>query len=174
MTRLERYRSQLAELEMKRNNLARSGNLVKATAMTQDIQKVEALIRQAEEYEEAMKPKPLGDVITKEELDKTGIILLIIECHLISDMLVEVAYMIVDRCKEVGIAEVSFMDDLKNAIKANRKFAEFLTEVKSEDTVLSDLLTDNGTLNQALHKKYVSYIAQRTVVKSKKKKDGTD
>ncbi len=131
-------------------------------ALNDEIKNVMKMIKQAEAYEEATKSRPIAEIITKEELDQTGIIPLMIECHLISDMLVEVAYMIVDRLKEIGIEGVCFMEDLNNAIKANEKFATFLTQLKhDENDELYNLLTRNETLNRAIHKKYVSYMDQR-------------
>lgn len=162
MASLITYRKKLEELEARRSRLMRSGKIMQSFALNEEIKNVEEMIRRAEAYEEATKSRPIAEIITKEELDQTGIIPLMIECHLISDMLVEVAYMIVDRLKEIGIEGVSFMEDLNNAIKANEKFATFLTQLKhDENNELYNLLTRNETLNRAIHKKYVSYMDQR-------------
>ncbi len=172
MASLITYRKKLEELEERRSRLMRSGKIMQSFALNEEIKNVEKMIRQAEAYEEATKSRPIIETISKEELDKTGIIPLMIECHLISDMLVEVAYMVKDRLKELGYEKISFMDDLTTAIKANEKFATFLTQLKhDENDKLSNLLTRNDTLNQALHKKYVSYMDQRLTDKKKKKDD---
>lgn len=44
MTRLERYREQLAKLEEKRNSLMRSGRFVDSFALNEDIKEVERAI----------------------------------------------------------------------------------------------------------------------------------
>lgn len=168
MASLITYRKKLEELEARRSRLMRSGKIMQSFALNEEIKNVEKMIKQAEAYEEATKSRPIAEIITKDELDQTGIIPLMIECHLISDMLVEVAYMIVDRLKEIGIEGVSFMEDLNNAIKANEKFATFLTQLKhDENNELYNLLTRNETLNRAIHKKYVSYMDQRLTKKEK-------
>ena len=158
MTRLERYREQLVKLEEKRSRLLRSGRFLEANDLNGAIREVELLIRQAEEYEEASKPKPLKETVTREQLNLMGIIPLMIECHLVADFLTEVAYMVVDTCKKHGFSDVVLMPDLREIIKKTDKFASFLTGVSPE---LSDLLLRNETFNASLHRKYVKYIGQR-------------
>lgn len=168
MRRLERYREQLAKLDEKRIRLLRSGRYLESSNLSNDMREIEMLIRQAEEYEEATKPRQIKDIVSEDELHEMGIIPLMIECHLIADMLVGVSYEIVDICKKHGFEQVSFMDDLKNALKANEVFSTFLTKLSPE---LCNLLISNDTLNEALHKKYLSYIKQRLKPKTKKKND---
>ncbi len=168
MASLSTYRKKLEELEARRSQFMYSGNLTQCFALNEEIKNVEKMIKQAEAYEEATKSRPIIETISKEELDKTGIIPLMIECHLISDMLVEVAYMVVDRLKELGYEKVSFMKDLTTAINANEKFATFITQLQhDENDELYNLLTRNETLNRAIHKKYVSYMDQRLTKKEK-------
>lgn len=79
MTRLERYREQLAKLEAKRNMLMRSGRYVDSVRLNQDIIEIEKCIREAEEYEESCRSKPLKEILSEEELHEMGIIPLMIE-----------------------------------------------------------------------------------------------
>ena len=158
MTRLERYRRQLAELEARRGRLLRSGNFVKASALSQDILEIERLIGEAEEYEESMKPRPIRELVTKEKLDEMGIIPLMIECHLVADFLTEISYEIVDICRKEGFEDVRLMPELKELIKRSEVFASFLTSLSPE---LMNLVVNNETFNASLHKKYVKYIEQR-------------
>lgn len=82
--------------------LLRCGRFIEANNLNNDLREIELLIRQAEEYEEATKPKPLKDIVTKKQLNEMGIIPLMIECHLAADFLTGVAYSVVDTCKKHG------------------------------------------------------------------------
>ena len=158
MTRLERYKEKLRMFEEKRNQLMRSGKYVQSVALNDDIREMEAMIRQAEEYEERCRPRPIRDMVGKEELDEMGIIPLMIICHLAADFLTQEAYEVVDICKAHGFNDVVLAPDLRDLLKAADKFAGFLTKVSPE---LCDLLVRNETFNASLHKKYVKYIEQR-------------
>ncbi len=159
MTRFERYRKQIEVLEAKRNLLLRNGRYIEASNLNNDILEVKKAIKQAEDYEELTKPKPIRDLLTKEELDEMGLIPLMIEAHLVADFLTEVCYMIVDVCNDHGLNDVSFMPDLKDILKRADKFASFLTTL---DPDLTDMLVRNDTFNASLHKKYLKYIEQRS------------
>ena len=67
--------------------------------------------------------------MTKKQLNEMGIIPLMIECHLSADFLTEVAYVVVDICKEHGFSDVVLRPDLNDIIKKTEKFASFLTGV---------------------------------------------
>lgn len=97
-------------------------------------------------------------VLAKQELHEMGIIPLMIECHLAADFLTGVAYSVVDICKKHGFSDVVLMPDLQDIIKKTEKFASFLTKVSPE---LCKLITNNETLNNSIHKKYLKYIEQR-------------
>lgn len=162
MTRLERYREKLARLEEKRALLMRSGRYLESNALNDDIKDVERAIREAEEYEERCKPRSLKDTVSKEELDEMGIIPLMIVCHLASDFLTGVCYDIVDRCKAHGFTDVRLMPELKEVLRVNNRFASALTEMGPS---LSKIITGNETLNEAILKKYITYIEQRLTQK---------
>lgn len=158
MTRLERYREKLRMFEKKRNEFMRSGQYIKSMALNEDIKEMERAIKEAEEYEERCKPKPIKDMVSKQELDEMGIIPLMIICHLAADFLTLEAYEVVDRCKAHGFDDVVLAPDLRDLLKASDKFASFLTKVSPQ---LCDLLVRNDTFNMSLHKKYLKYIEQR-------------
>lgn len=158
MTKLERYKEQLRRLEEKRGRLLRSGNLVKAASLHIEIENVQKLIKQVEDYEEWCKPKPVRDLFSDEELQEMNIIPLMIECHLIADLLTAITYEIVDKLRNHGFESVYFSKDLEDVIKKSEFFAGFLTSLTPE---LRDLLLQNDTLNEALHKKIVNYMNQR-------------
>lgn len=158
MTRLEIYKERLDKLYVKKDQLNKAGKYIQANNLHKDILEIEKLIKEAEEYEEACKPRPVVDMVSQEELNQMGIIPLMIECHLIADMLTEVSYMIADKFKEYGFQEIEFMPELQDIIKKSDKFASFLTDMSEE---LKGLLVRNETLNASLHKKYTNYIEQR-------------
>lgn len=166
MASLSTYKKQLAKLEEKRSALMRAGKYMQSFALNEDIKEVENLIKQAEAYEEATKSKPIKEILSREEIDEMGIIPLMIECHLVSDFLVEITYMISDICKDKGLTSLKFSDDITRVIKTNEVFASFLTQMSPE---LSNLLIKNETFNASLHKKYLKYIEQR-LAKPKSKK----
>lgn len=166
MASISTYKKKIAKFEEKRNSLMRAGKYMQSFALNEDIKELENLIRQAEDYEESRKAKPIKDILSRQEIDEMGIIPLMIECHLVSDFLVEITYMISDIFKSKGLSELKFSEDITKAIKANEIFASFLTKMSPE---LRDLLIRNETFNASLHKKYLKYIEQRlTKPKSKK------
>ncbi len=163
MKKLERFRAQLEELRRRRGELLRTGNLVKAMNLGKEIQEVERLIKEAEEYE----ARPISESLTREEVEQMGSVPRMIECHLILDLLVDAAYDIKDRCEAQGLTGVRFVPELDEIIQKAECFASFLTKVSPE---LCDLLVRNDTLNASLHKKYQSYIAQRLTPRAKREK----
>lgn len=158
MTRKERYSAQLSKLEEKRGKLLRSGRFAEAAALTADIKEIESLIKQADAYEEATRSRPITELLSREEIQKMGLIPLMIECHLVADFLTETAYMIVDTLHEHGFDDVTFMPEITELIKRSEKFAGGMAKISPE---LCDLVVNNETFNASLHKKYLKYIGQR-------------
>lgn len=158
MTRLERFRQQLAGLEEKRRTLMRQGAYLQSMRLSDDIAEVRKLIEEAEVYEESCKGKPITELVTREELQRMNIVPMMIEAHLVADMLVEVCYNVIDTCRDHGLTDVNFVPQLKEIIDKANTFASFLTRLSPE---LCDLLTRNETLNASLHKKIIGYINQR-------------
>lgn len=156
MTRLERYKDRLAKLEEKRGELLRSGRFVEAACLSEDIKKIEELIKEADAYEESMKPRPIKELLTRDEVKE--IVPLMIECHLVADFLTETAYMIVDHLKEFGITGVQFMPEVTELLEKSEKFAGTMAKMNPE---LCNLIVNNETFNASLHKKYLKYIEQR-------------
>lgn len=140
----------------KRGGLLRSGRYVDAANLSADIKKVEDLIKEAEAYEEATKSRPIKEIMTNEEI--VQVVPLMIECHLIADFLTETTYMIVDKLKEFGITDVTFMPEVTELLKKSEKFAGAMAKMNPE---LCDLIVNNETFNASLHKKYLKYIEQR-------------
>ena len=129
-----------------------------ANELNAEIREVELLMKQAKEFEEARRPRPIKELVTKQELHGMGIIPLMIECHLAADFLTGLSYMIVDICKEHGFTDVKLMPEIRELLEKSEKFANALAEMSPE---LRDLIVNNETLNDALHKKCLGYIKQR-------------
>lgn len=125
------------------------------------------MIKEVEEYEESIKPKPIKELIPMDKIHESGIIPMIMECHLAADYLTACAYQLSDTIKEMGFNPVSIIPDIEEIIKKSDAFASILC---GKNQCLSDLLTGNQTLIDALHKKTVSYITQRTTSKHKSRK----
>lgn len=154
MTRLERYKEKLSDFEAKRMQLLRTGNYVRAMKLDEDINELAALIEQMGEGG----PKPIKELLSAEEIEKLGIIPLVIECHLAADFLTDCAYNLNDIIENAGFHAVSIIPEIKEIAKKSEAFASALAK---NSPALTDLLTNNETLISALHKKTLSYIAQR-------------
>lgn len=154
MTRLERYKQDLAKLEEKRSRLLRTMNLVKASALNDDIENVKKLIEESEKYE----AKPIKQLLSREKLNQSGLIPAMIECHLAADFLAYLTYNIEDILKKNGLKYVNIIPELKEIRNKCNTFASRLCNC-GED--LNDLLIENDTLISALHKKCCSYMEQR-------------
>ncbi len=162
MASLESYKWQLHKLEERRGRLLRAMRLGEANALHKEIQDIEKLIKSTEELE---KPKQIWDVLSNEEINEMGIIPLMIECHLITDFLEEIAYMIVDICKAHGLTRIRFVDNLDELIKKADIFACLLLKRCPDQ---KDMLLRNDTFNASLHKKYLKYMEQRAKQKNNK------
>lgn len=167
MTRIERYRQKIRELEATRSRLMRQGKYVQMHRLDEDIKEVKCLVEEAERYE----AKPIKELLTEDQIHEAGIIPMIMECHLAADYLTDCAYNLSDSIKELGFNPVSLIPEMKEIIEKSNAFASILCK---KNQTLSDMLTENDTLLAALHKKTQSYIMQRSVVKKPKhkKKDG--
>lgn len=162
MTRLERYQKKLEKLKQKEKELFRSGKYVQSMALKKDIDEIQSMIEEQRKYYE---PRPILDFMSREEIDKMGIIPLIVEAHLVADFLTEICYMVVDICKSHGLSEVSFVPEIKDILKKSDRFASFLSGMEGN---LPELLARNETFNASLHKKYQNYIITRMKHSNKK------
>ncbi len=151
MTRLERYKEQLTKLEHKRGEFMRRGKYMEMQRLAADIDEVKRLISEAE-------PKPVTELFSPEQLRESGLVPAIVEVHLAADYLAACCYTVEDIVKKLGGVPVSVIPELKEIIKKSNAFCSFLYE-KDED--LRNLITDDETLMNALHKKSLSYMNQR-------------
>lgn len=163
MKRIERYKTQLDGLKAKKYQLMRAGRYFELSSLNKDISELEALIKETEQ----MQSKPIAELVSPEELEKSNIIPLILECHLIADLLADACYNVIDRCKELGLCDISLMPDLKDITKKSQAFASFLTTV---NPTLCDLVCDNQYLNTSLHKRILKHISQRVAIPKSKEK----
>lgn len=154
MTRLERHKEKLAALEAKRNQMMRQGRYPQMQELEEDLKEIRKLIAEAEEYE----AKPIKELLTMDEIHASGIMPLIMECHLAADYLNDCAYMLKERIRSLGFNAVSLVPEMKEILKKSEAFASILCKKNKQ---LSDMLIDNDTLLSALHKKTLSYIEQR-------------
>lgn len=158
MTYKEKYKAKLDALKSKRGALMRRGRYIQLYELDRDIAEVERHIAEADAYEESMRPKPLIEIMSREKLDAMGIKPLMVECYLIADFLNAVTYEITDICRRNGLDGVTLVPELRDVIRSTEAFTRRLTKTTP---ALTELITGNDTLNEALHKKCLGYIQQR-------------
>lgn len=164
MTKIDRYREQVKELEVKRSQLLRNNRFIESMNLNVKIMEIKSMI---DELEKATMPRSLSEMVTSEELKDMNIIPLMITCHLAADFLTQVCYEIVDICEAHGFSNVNFVPELKDILKKTDSFASFLTRLTPD---LQDLLLRNETFNASLLKKYLNYIETRMKHFNKDKK----
>lgn len=147
-----KYERKLHELEAKRNSLVRSGKLMESFRLNEDIKKITKLIEEEKKYQ----PQPLKTLVDEQKAKEA--VALIVECHLAADYLTATAYALKDWFKAQKLVAISVIPEIEEIIKKSEAFASALCKVNGS---LSDLMTDNETLMNALHKKTLSYIGQR-------------
>ena len=96
--KLAKYKDRLSKLEERRNNLMRAGKYIQSMQLNDDIEEVRKLISAEEEY---YKPRPITELITKEQKDEVTD--KIIECHLAADYLTAMAYELKDWFDKAGL-----------------------------------------------------------------------
>lgn len=164
MTKIERYREQVKELEAKRSQLLRNGRYMESMNLHKKIVDIKAMI---DELEESTTPMPLSKAVTPQELKEMNIVPLMITCHLAADFLTQICYEIIDICESHGLTNVNFVPELKEILQKSDSFASFLTKLTPD---LQDLLLRNETFNSSLLKKYLNYIETRMKHFNKEKK----
>ena len=154
MTRLDRYKEKLKELEWKRNESMRRGKYVQMRRLEEDLKQVRAEIAECERYE----PKPIRELMTSEQIDQSNLIALMIEAHLAADFLTDCCYNIQDTIEGMGFHAVTVIPELKELLKMADKFA---SKLAGRNDAFDDLLVSDETLIAALHKKTLGYIQQK-------------
>lgn len=160
-TKLKKYKDRLEKLEQRRNSLMRAGKYIQSMQLNDDIEDVRKLIEAEEEY---YKPKPLKELVTKEQKDEVTDI--IIECHLAADYLTAMAYELKDWFDKAGLIPYSVVPELDEIVKLSEKFAGSICKVNPN---LERMMINNDTLITALRKKTQTYI-KRNLNKNEKDK----
>lgn len=151
--KLKRINERIESLRAKEKMYLNHGDYIKAFELRGQIKQA---IKMTEEIEQACGKKPLCELLNRDELVKLTPMLL--EAHLICDLLCECCYDITDYCKELQLGEFFLLDSLLDIRKRTSEFAGHLTQMTPR---VSKLVTDNETLNAALRKKIMKYIEQR-------------
>lgn len=161
-TKIDRYKVRLAKLEERRNALMRAGKYIQSMQLNADIEDVRKLIAAEEEY---YKPKPLKELITKEQKDEVTDI--IIECHLAADYLTAMAYELKDWFDNAGLIPYSVVPELDKITSLAESFAGSICKVNPE---FERMMVNNDSLIEALRKKTKSYIERNLKKKPKNEK----
>lgn len=152
--KIDRIEQRIERLKAKANQMLASGNYIHHFDLKAKIKAAEAELQRI--YEDAGR-KPLTDLLTPEELATLAPMML--EIHLICDLLTEAAYELTDYCeKQLKIEGFYLMDPL---IQARNKANEFASTLTLMGDKLCSLICDNETLNAALRRKIQKHIAQR-------------
>lgn len=163
MTRLERYKEKVKDLEWRRNQFMRQGRYDKMRQLEHDIEEVRVLIAQAEEFE----AKPIKELMTSEQITESNLIPLIIEAHLASDFLTDCCYNIQDTINRMGFSAVTIIPEL---IELRKKADEFAAKLAGKNPMLDDMLIDDETMIEGMHKRLLKYIEQRMTPRDTKRK----
>lgn len=162
MTRLERYKRDVAELERRYSRLLGAGKITQALQLSHEISEIKTIIAEAEECEqfneEAEKPKAITEIVSRQRLRESGLVTMLIECHLAADYLTDCAYNVKDTMDGMGLITTTIIPEIEEITKLSESVASAICKISDK---LSDLMTDNDTLIVALHKKTLSYINQR-------------
>lgn len=151
---IARIEERIDALRRKSNQLLQSGDYLKYCDLRSQIVHAERQLNNI--YEHAGR-RPLTELLTQEELMRLAPMML--EIHLICDLLTEATYELTDYCeKDLQIEGFYLMEPLIEARDRANEFASTLTKMGEK---LCKLVCDNETLNAALRKKIQKHIAQR-------------
>lgn len=156
MKRIDRYRERLAELEHRRNDSMRRGRYDIMRRLDTDIEELKAELERMEEYES----KPIKELLTKDQIEESGILAMLVECHLAADFLTDCTYNVKDAMKKLGLVPVTLVPELEEIRRMAGAFASRLCKIND---AFCDFMTDNEFLIAAMHKKTLSYIMSRGV-----------
>lgn len=162
MKLIEEFKRDLAVLEKRHTWLLRTRQYVTAMNVASEITKIRKMIA---EEEERRRPKPITELISGEQLRASKLIPLLIETYLAMDYVNDCVYNVIDNANNIGLDIVHVAPELSDIKEKSQTFASFLCK---QSQFLSDLMTDNETLINALHKKTQSYIEQRSKKEQKK------
>lgn len=161
VTDLGKYERRVARLEEKRNALMRAGRYMQMMELNAEIEKVKDLIEKEKEFQ----PRPAHELITGPE--RNELVTLLLECHMAADFLNAVTYAVHDWLKERNLQAFTVVPEITDIIKKTESFGAALCKISPR---MSDLITDNHTLIEALHKKTQNYLVQRVKRGGKTKK----
>lgn len=151
MTDPKYYESRIATLEARRSAYMRSGKLTEIPA-------IDAQIASMRERIEALKPKPVTEMFSHEEITKSGLNLLVLEAYLGADFLADISGHIKKAVKRLGCNAASFIPELTDLITRINNFCDSVYGLNED---LTTIMEDDGTLIEALHKKTLKHIQQR-------------
>lgn len=162
MTRLERLQEDLEKLIEQRARLVKQGDLVKSLRYNALIEQKEIEIAECEYYEF----KPLGEIISRDELAKNKVYARLLEVSLAADYLADAAVECKYILQQLGIDKMKITDD----VEAIRKSANKLSALpcRSDFGELYDLMMDNDELVEKLHKTTRAYMKKKLKAKEYK------
>lgn len=162
------YQARLDQMIDRRNAYMRKGKLNYLPQMDADIAGLREIIKQCERDREARKPKPVTDLFTHEQIQKSGLIPAVLEIHLAADYLAACCYTVEDIVKQLGGVATSVIPEIKDVITRANNFCDALYEKDDENA--TDIIENDEALMRTLHSKTMKHILQRLALRNKGKK----
>lgn len=159
MTRKERLEAEKAQLITKRNNLVRNGELIKSMRIDQQIRDIEKGIKECEYYEF----KPLGEILSRDDLARNKVYARLLEISLAADYLTDCAIDCRQILNKLGISDLRLLDDIEEIRKHANKLSAM--PCRQEYAELYDLMMDNDELVDDMHDMTRKYINQKLKAK---------
>lgn len=154
MTRRQRFEQKLADLEKIRLKLRQQGRFLEVQEYDKKIADMERNIEICKDYE----AKAVREILSDKEIEESCLVPLLLEAHLMSDVLAEVCYNIVDIFKKRGLTALTLVPEIQEILKRSSIFASILC-TKNEQ--LNSLLIDNEKLLHDVHLICQRYIKER-------------
>lgn len=145
MTRYERLKAKMRELEEKRASFIRSGELFKVARIDNRIKEQQALIDEAAQYE----PMNLKKALDDEGVPYDDFLVKIIELHLAADYLNDCSVVLKEQLKKYDLTWCSLFPLVDEITALSGSLAGQITEDKFK--VTRDLLLDDERLIDDLH-----------------------
>ena len=182
MEPIEYWKSQLrsklrnvAELEESRGRMLRNGKYIesinlngKIDRMQLEIADLKAKIAEYERIEAESRSKPLREFLETNTIIHTGFVDAMLELVLAADYLTDCAYVVNDKVESFGLKPTTILPEIEQVRGITESIVNNI--VNRDIERLTDLITDNETLIDALRRKTRKYIEQRMGKVKKKKK----
>lgn len=152
MNKIDRLNQKLDQLMGQLNEAARNNDYSRLASINKQIRVVKETIKQ----EDYFRPQPLAEILTPQQMKENEIVKKIIEVHLVSDLLCDVAMVLQETLDKLGLATCDLYAPINDIKKASEKFASKITTEDYEG--LAEFMLENDDYIDAAHKLTREYI----------------